>query len=98
MTRILLPNLTRAVVGLIALLMASPLAAQNANNQTQLRVVVVDETGAGIPQATIVVTPVNGEAVTFTTDERGLDVANSGGGDRSTPRRVPWVRALREPA
>ena len=72
MTRILLPNLTRAVVGLIALLMASPLAAQNANNQTQLRVVVVDETGAGIPQATIVVTPVNGEAVTFTTDERGL--------------------------
>jgi outer membrane receptor for ferrienterochelin and colicin len=70
--RALVLNLTRAVTGLIALLMAAPLAAQNANNQTQLRLVVVDETGAGIPQATIVVTPASGEAVTFATDERGL--------------------------
>jgi outer membrane receptor for ferrienterochelin and colicin len=60
------------VAGLIALLTAAPLAAQNANNQTQLRLVVVDETGAGIPQATIVVTPANGEPVTFASDDRGL--------------------------
>ena len=33
-----------------------PVYAQNAN-QTQLRLVVVDETGAGIPNATIIVTP-----------------------------------------
>jgi Carboxypeptidase regulatory-like domain/TonB dependent receptor len=67
-------NLTRVAVGLFALflLVASPLAAQTANNQTQLRLVVVDETGAGIPQATIVVTPASGEAVTFATDDRGL--------------------------
>jgi hypothetical protein len=56
----------------MALLVTAPLAAQNANNQTQLRVVVVDETGAGIPQATIVVTPAGGEPVTFATDDRGL--------------------------
>ncbi len=63
----------RIILGLMALLIAAPLAAQqNSNNQTQLRVVVVDETGAGIPQATVVVTPPNGEPITFATDERGL--------------------------
>ena len=63
----------RWLVGLIALLLAaSPLAAQNTNNQAQLRLVVVDETGAGIPQATVVVTPATGDAVTFATDDRGL--------------------------
>ncbi len=73
MKRIIFQGSTRAAIGLIALLIATaPLAAQNANNQTQLRLVVVDETGAGIPQATIVVTPANGEAVTFASDERGL--------------------------
>ena len=73
MKRIIFQGLTRAAIGLIALLIATaPLAAQNTNNQTQLRLVVVDETGAGIPQATIVVTPANGEAVTFASDERGL--------------------------
>ena len=65
--------MTRIILGLMALLVAAPLAAQqNANNQTQLRLVVVDETGAGIPQATVVVTPPNGEPITFATDERGL--------------------------
>ena len=72
MTRTIFPNATCAVIGLAALLVAAPLAAQNANNQTQLRLVVVDETGAGIPQATIIVTPASGEPVTFATDERGL--------------------------
>jgi outer membrane receptor for ferrienterochelin and colicin len=65
--------MTRIILGLMALLVAAPLAAQqNANNQTQLRLVVVDETGAGIPHATVVVTPPNGEPITFATDERGL--------------------------
>jgi hypothetical protein len=50
---------------------ALPVYAQNAN-QTQLRLVVVDETGAGIPNATIIVTPASGNAVTFSSDERGL--------------------------
>jgi hypothetical protein len=52
-------------------LFALPVYAQNAN-QTQLRLVVVDETGAGIPNATIIVTPATGNAFTFSTDERGL--------------------------
>jgi len=56
---------------LIAFLIAVPAHAQNAN-QTQLRLVVVDETGAGIPSATIIVTPTSGSAITFATDERGL--------------------------
>lgn len=60
------------LVALLALLVAAPLSAQNANNQSQLRLVVVDETGAGIPQATITVTPAAGEPVTFTSDDRGL--------------------------
>jgi hypothetical protein len=50
---------------------AAPLAAQN-TNQSQLRLVVVDETGAGIPSATIVVTPVSGPAITFSSDEHGI--------------------------
>src|SRR5688572_23708805 len=62
----------RILLVLLALLVAVPLSAQNANNQTQLRLVVVDETGAGIPQATVTVTPAAGEAVTFTSDDRGL--------------------------
>src|SRR4030095_10245511 len=56
----------------IALFIASPLAAQQNANQSQLRLVVVDETGAGIPSATIVVTPSSGAAITFTSDERGV--------------------------
>jgi len=56
----------------VALFIASPLAAQQNANQSQLRLVVVDETGAGIPSATIVVKPGSGAAITFTTDERGV--------------------------
>jgi hypothetical protein len=65
MTRILL---------VLFVLISLPVYAQNAN-QTQLRLVVVDESGAGIPNATIIITPGSGNAVTFTTDDRGL--ANS---------------------
>ena len=52
-------------------LVAVPLGAQTAN-QAQLRLVVVDETGAGIPNATVVVTPAAGEPITVMSDERGL--------------------------
>jgi Carboxypeptidase regulatory-like domain len=72
MTRIMFPNAAPMAFALVALFVAAPLAAQNAGNQTQLRLVVIDETGAGIPQATVTVTPANGEPVTFSTDERGL--------------------------
>ena len=58
------------ICGLI-LAIAAPLAAQN-TNQSQLRLVVVDETGAGIPSATIVVTPASGPAITFSSDEHGI--------------------------
>jgi hypothetical protein len=57
-------------------LISLPVYAQNAN-QTQLRLVVVDETGAGIPSATIIVTPTSGNAVTFTTDDRGVAASPS---------------------
>jgi len=67
--------MTRIICALIVALATAPLAAQNAANQTQLRVVVADETGAGIPQAAITVTPANGEAVTFATDDRGLAIS-----------------------
>jgi hypothetical protein len=62
----------RVFLALFSLLLAAvPVAAQNAN-QAQLRLVVIDETGAGIPAATIVVTPVNRAPVTLMADERGL--------------------------
>ena len=53
-------------------LFSLPVYAQSTNNQTQLRLVVVDETGAGIPNATIIITPAAGVAVTFSTDEKGV--------------------------
>ena len=61
----------RVLLILVLCLVAVPLAAQTAN-QAQLRLVVVDETGAGIPNATIVVTPATGASITVTSDERGL--------------------------
>ena len=63
--------MTRFVLGLLGLLAAAPVLAQNAN-QAQLRLVVVDQTGAGIPSATVVVTPASGEPITVMSDERGL--------------------------
>ena len=66
----------RILLGFIALLVACPLYAQSnsANqNQTQLRLVIMDQTGAGIPSAQVAVTPkAGGEPVTFMSDERGL--------------------------
>jgi hypothetical protein len=68
----------RLFILVLALLAASPLAAQqNTANQTQLRLVVVDQTGAGIPGATVIVTPQSGDAITFASDERGLATSPS---------------------
>jgi hypothetical protein len=66
----------RRLLPVLFILLALPAYAQNAN-QTQLRLVVVDETGAGIPSATIIVTPASGNAVTFASDERGLAMSPS---------------------
>src|SRR5687768_7176362 len=70
--------MTRLLILALALFAASPLSAQqNAANQTQLRLVVVDQTGAGIPGATVIVTPQSGGAITFESDARGLATSPS---------------------
>ena len=71
----------RLLLGFIAFVIAAPVYAQQARqpqaqaNTTELRVVVVDETGAGIPAATVTVTPASGEPVTFMGDERGRAIS-----------------------
>ena len=48
--------ITRFLVPALVLAAASPLSAQqNAERQTQLRLTVVDQTGAGIPAATVTI-------------------------------------------
>ena len=62
----------RLFVVLFALFVAVPVFAQTAGD-AQLRLTVVDETGAGIPTATVVVTPAGGGTpITLMTDERGV--------------------------
>jgi len=61
----------RLLAILLVLLAAAPAFAQNAN-LAQLRLVVVDQTGAGIPAATATVTPASGPPLTATSDERGI--------------------------
>src|SRR4029079_19577713 len=62
----------RSFICLIALFIAGPVCAQSAS-LAQLHLVVVDQTGAGIPAATITLTPAGGGApVTGTSDERGV--------------------------
>jgi hypothetical protein len=61
-----------AVVALL-LSVASPLAAQQVPaSQTQLRLTIVDQTGAGIPAATVTIKGSTGEPVTFMSDDRGI--------------------------
>src|SRR3954453_1094014 len=62
----------------IALFIAVPVFAQSAS-LAQLHLVVVDQTGAGIPAATITLTPAGGGTpVTGTSDERGVaDLVNT---------------------
>jgi hypothetical protein len=45
---------------------------QPAANQTQLRLVVVDQTGAVIPAATVTIKPASGEPVVFESDTQGI--------------------------
>ena len=64
----------RSTLVLAVLCIASPLLAQTparANAPAQLRVVVLDETGAGIPSAHVTVTAPGAAPVTATADERG---------------------------
>ncbi len=68
--------MTRLLVPVFALAVAAPLFAQQNASQTQLRLVVVDQTGAGIPAATVTVTPATGEPVSFVSDEHGVAVSS----------------------
>jgi hypothetical protein len=62
---------TRLLVALT--LFATPaFAQQNAAAQTQLRLVIVDQTGAGIPAATVTIKPTAGEPIVFEADEHGV--------------------------
>ena len=75
MTR-LLPGVL--AIGVLAALVATPLHAQNTanQNQAQLRLVIMDQTGAGIPMADVTVTPKSGgEPVTYKSDEKGLAIS-----------------------
>ncbi|HVZ23286.1 MAG TPA: carboxypeptidase regulatory-like domain-containing protein [Vicinamibacterales bacterium] len=61
----------RLLTILVALFIAAPAFAQSGAT-AQLHLIVVDETNAGIPTATITVTPRSGSPVTVTTDEHGV--------------------------
>jgi hypothetical protein len=68
-------NLTaRLLMSVLAVCLASPVLAQQTSNAS-LRLVVVDQTGAGIPAATVTVKPQSGEPVTFLSDEHGVAVS-----------------------
>jgi outer membrane receptor for ferrienterochelin and colicin len=58
-----------SLVALLLLVPSSQALAQT--NQAQLHVTVVDQTGAGIPAATVRVTPAEGASTEFSTDEHG---------------------------
>jgi hypothetical protein len=70
--------MTRLLVPVFALLVTSSVFAQQNAAQTQLRLVIVDQTGAGIPAATVTVTPAAGEPVTFVSDEHGVATSTLG--------------------
>jgi hypothetical protein len=61
----------RLLTILVALLIAAPAFAQSGAT-AQLHLVIVDETNAGIPSATITVTPRNGSPITVMSDEHGV--------------------------
>jgi hypothetical protein len=65
----------RLLVFAFAVFAATPVFAQNAANQAQLRLVVVDQTGAGIPAATITVKPATGDPIVFASDDHGVALA-----------------------
>ena len=67
---------TRLLLALV--LFATPaLAQQNLATPTQLRLVVVDQTGAGIPAATVTIKPSTGEAIVLEADEHGVAASSA---------------------
>src|SRR5262245_42207926 len=65
----------RLLVSVALLFAAVPAFAQTPANQSQLRLVIVDQTGAGIPAATVTVKPATGELVEFMADDHGVAAA-----------------------
>ena len=61
----------RALVVLTALFTVSPLLAQT-TGEAELRLTVIDQTGLGIPTATVTLTPTGAQPVSVQSDERGL--------------------------
>src|SRR5687767_9047712 len=51
---------------------ATAAPAPAAASDAQLRLIVVDQTSAGIPTATVTLTPPAGQPITVATDERGV--------------------------
>ena len=69
--------MSRSAFFLAAVLAAPPVLAQappQGAAQAQLRVTVLDQTGAGIPSAVVTVTRSGGAPVSVTADERGLAI------------------------
>ena len=67
--------MTRAALALAALCIASPALAQApapSNAAAQLRIVVLDQTGAGIPAAVVTVTAAGAAPVKIVADEHGV--------------------------
>ena len=66
--------MTRVALVLVAICIASPVLAQppSAAAPAQLRVVVLDQTGAGIPAAVVTVTAAGTTPAKVTADERGV--------------------------
>ena len=62
----------RVLTAVLALLIASPVLAQTSSTDAQLRLVIVDQTGAGIPAATVTVKSAASEPVVFVSDEHGV--------------------------
>ncbi len=65
-------HLTKRLLVAVVLFATPVFAQQTAATQTQLRLVVVDQTGAGIPAATVTVKPEAGEPIVFQSDEHGV--------------------------
>jgi hypothetical protein len=75
MRRLLLGLLSASTA---AVLFATPLAAQQNNqNQASLRLVIVDDTGAGIPMADVTITSkvAGAQPVTYKSDDKGLAIS-----------------------
>ena len=64
--------MNRVLTAALALFLASPVLAQTSTTDAQLRLTIVDQTGAVIPAATVTVKPAAGEPVVFVSDEQGI--------------------------